>query len=107
MPLSRRTVLALALLASPANAVSPEAQKLCARHGMFAEEVMKSRQSGVPLSAMLSTVDAESTVAEAARQIILTAFETRRYFSPDMQQRAVEEHREKYELICFKRFSKR
>ena len=103
----KRTLLALAFLAAPAHAVSAEAQKACSSVGSLAEAIMKGRQSGVPLSAMLSKVDSSDPAAEAARQIIITAFDVPRFSTPSMQQRAVEDRRDLAEKQCFKAFAKR
>ena len=109
------TIIAL-LFASVLMPISVSANKSdCGDLGSLAENIMKLRQHGVPMSTMLDLpakfdeveVDAEVDEAEIEKvrklmtDFIYTAFEEARYISEDDQNDAIIRFREKYEVECF------
>lgn len=100
--LIRKLALAALMLApAPALAATPEQELHCTSLGILAETVMRGRQAGVPMSAMLQQIEGSDETVAATRALILEAYSTPRYSSQAMQLRAAQEHRVWAEVTCF------
>jgi len=68
-----------------------------------AESFMSSRQSGVPLNEVLETVSAQRQRQEYTqfqREVVLQAFEIPRFNTPSMQQNAIMDFRNEWDVYC-------
>lgn len=89
----------LGLMVSPALAQNSETIAHCETYGGLASEIMKHRQNGVAMSAILAVLGDEETQEKA---MVREAFEQPRFHSPSGKKRAIEDYRASIELRCFK-----
>lgn len=89
----------LGLMASPALAQNSETIALCETYGGLAAEIMKHRQNGVAMSAILGVLSDDQTQEKA---MVREAFEQPRFHSPSGKKRAIEDYRASIEVRCFK-----
>lgn len=75
----------------------------CEQFGELAESIMKSRQTGVPLSSLMNVIKdtPETDGNEIFRNMIVMAYDEPRYSSDNMQRRAIEDYRNLWELGCY------
>lgn len=95
-------ILSLVIAISSPTLVSAEAIT-CEQFGELAESIMKSRQTGVPLSSLMNVIKdtPEANDNEIFRNMIVMAYDNPRYSSDNMQRRAIEDYRNFWELGCY------
>lgn len=95
------TVLALAM---PGHA-APPGDMPCSAFGNLADTIMRKRQDGATLEAMLTIVRPEdSHAALLVRDIVLAAYARPRYRTEDYKARAVLDFRNDVQLECIRSF---
>lgn len=76
----------------------------CSKAAKVAESLMQARQKGVSLQnamdAMISSYP--KTAHKYVRVLVMDAYSSPRYHSEEMQQRAIDEFRDKSHLSCLK-----
>jgi hypothetical protein len=91
--------VSLTLLASP---ITAEEMDCKAWHGL-AETIMGARQEGVALPKMMETANSGvPAVDEAAKKLLLMAYEQPHYSTPENQKRAIEDFANQVSLECYK-----
>lgn len=96
------------LLATVVITAAPAAAKVdnrvCPQIGQLAKVIMESRQIGVPMSEMMTTMieSGEKRVDELMEQMIKEAYRRPRYHSEVNQQRAAEDFQNELESMCYK-----
>ncbi|MFG5862698.1 hypothetical protein [Metapseudomonas sp. CR1201] len=79
------------------------ADDLCNKTAQVAREVMKARQSGVPIDVMLGAAEKQKNGFDLlTRQLVINAYEVERRYSPPSQDREVVEFGNQAYLICAK-----
>lgn len=78
--------------------------ELCKKLNLLAEEIMKSRQMGVPMAAMMEAAASGNITVlnKLQKNFIIEAYDSPKYDSPEMQQNAITEFGNKQYLICIK-----
>lgn len=86
------------LIAFCVNALADEnVDALCASMGLSASIIMEARQRDVPMSTLLTAISSESP----RRNVIMMAYQTPAYRTPEMQRQAIAAFRNRIELICY------
>jgi hypothetical protein len=88
---------ALALMSAPALAKESPANN-CKLLGDVAGKIMSLRQDGVTPSQLMDALSSDKF-----DQLILVAFNTPRYSSPDFKTTAVEDFRSEIEVECYRK----
>lgn len=79
------------------------ADDLCSSVAKAARQAMKARQEGVPIDQMMEQAEKfDGDTRELAKQMVLTAYERDRRFSPSMQEREVVEFGNEMYMHCTK-----
>ena len=78
-------------------------QRLCTNLGGLADAIMEYRQEGLPISAAMAALDADNPVDQAARGLILIAYDTPRFSGEEFQMRARANFRNEVELACYQK----
>ncbi len=94
-------VLITTLISMPVQA--EDWKSICGSYAQLAVTIMDGRQSGVPMSALMSAL-ADPSIKEQAENIIISAYEVPRYRTKEMHKRAGEEFRDEVYLDCAKGF---
>lgn len=76
--------------------------KLCKSLSEMAGSIMKGRQGGVEMAAMMEVKQEDADVTQAARKIVVQAFEQPRYATKPMQEKAVVDFKNDQFLSCVK-----
>lgn len=76
-------------------------RKLCDQTSSTAEIVMRKRQAGVSMKKMME-VTANEPPGSIGEALVITAYESPRYYTKEMQERSVEEFRDEAYLRCVK-----
>jgi len=79
---------------------------LCNALGNAAEEVMKGRQTGVPMQSMIGALDMNSPLSKVFLTMITTAYEQPRFSTTKYQQAAIKDFKDSIFLACVKEHSK-
>lgn len=94
------TIASLIALSGNANAQ----KATCSKAAKVAESLMQARQKGVSLQnamdAMISSYP--KTAHKYVRILVMDAYSSPRYHSEEMQQRAIDDFRDKSHLSCLK-----
>ncbi|MGO6724948.1 hypothetical protein ACCS51_28760 [Rhizobium ruizarguesonis] len=95
-------ILAVALLTSATSTKAEE--DLCKVVGEAARAVMTARQRDTDLSAMMETADKQAgPFKDAARQLIIAAYERPAYSTEEIQAKVTAEFVNEILLACYKR----
>jgi hypothetical protein len=76
-------------------------RKLCDLTSSTAETVMRKRQAGVSMTKMME-VTANEPPGSIGESLVITAYDSPRYHTKEMQERSVEDFRDKAYLRCAK-----
>ena len=98
-------VAALVLAAGTAWAAAVDDEtkmKNCASWGSIAEGVMTARHNGTPMQNLMEKMADTPEVNRITRAIIIEAYESPRFTSPEYASRSVENFRDRWYLICIK-----
>jgi hypothetical protein len=99
----RRITAMLILIVSAMPLQAENWREFCGSMGELAATIMENRQSGVSMATMMEAVPGEgNSTSELSETLIISAFETPRYSTDQMQKRAVEEFRDEAYLSCVK-----
>lgn len=79
------------------------AESFCETIGKLAYATMDARQAGVPLMKLLEL----PTATELGKSMAMEAYESPRFHSESMQERAKTEFQTKWELLCVKARAKK
>lgn len=93
--------MALLVMALPGYAIAEEAKgwrELCSETGDLARKIMTARQGGFSMDSMFALVGD----SEMGQDIVISAYETPRYSTAKMQDRAVSEFANQTQLQCIK-----
>jgi hypothetical protein len=101
MTLRALTFAAVLLFAPPATAQT-DRDAFCAAIGALANSIMLARQSGTPLTEAMQIAAHAGGIAGPTRQMVIMAWDQPRYQNPAVQQRAIEDFRDKFVLSCYK-----
>ena len=97
-----RTLIALALITTTSTASALD----CNQFATLAEHVMRSHQSGVPLTSVMSNFE-ENVSSAAARKVLkkmaVLAYEQPRYSTDKFQRKAIAEFRDDFATACYAR----
>ena len=94
----KKIILPLIFLSISSPLQANDWRALCGDISGLASQVMKSRQSGIPMSAMIQATQGDSMM----ENMIISAFETPRYSSEKVKKRTIEDFRDKIYLECIK-----
>lgn len=104
----RHIVFLLALSSSVAVSAAEPATKdmleKCASISKLAEAVMTKRQDGVAMSELMKVASDGPEPDQMLVRMITSAYEQRRYYTPESQKRSVEDFRDQFYLGCMQRF---
>lgn len=78
-----------------------DADQMCLEIGDLAEAIMTNRQLGIAMSRMMGAGPTDDAYAALFREMLVSAFETPRYDSPEFQVRESQDFRAQWELICY------
>jgi hypothetical protein len=76
-------------------------RKLCDLTSETAEIVMRKRQAGVSMKKMME-VTANEALGSIAESLVITAYDSPRYHTKEMQEWSIEEFRDEAYLLCVK-----
>jgi len=96
-----RTLATLTLLAASSQALAID----CAEFSRMAEALMRSHQSGVPMTETIEVFDyiEDEAALKAIKTMIIMAYEKPRYSTEKMQQREIADFRDKFAAACYRR----
>lgn len=95
-----------ACVAQPVVAAPASEKDLCNSIESLARQVMRARQAGVPLSAVLSAGDPDNPAKEMVRSMAMIAYGGPRYSTEEYKQREIDEFANKFAHMCYNRKSK-
>ena len=99
----RATVVAAflsVLVIGPAAAYTPEDE--CKLVGAMARTAMTARQSNLTLSEVMDVYKKTGSIDELSMDILLAAFGSPRFYTDEMQERAIAEFQESFEVSCYR-----
>lgn len=94
-------IVFIVLFAMPFLAMAEDEEKsTCQQFEKMAELIMKSRQAGISMSEVMGV--SKISEIELARKMVIAAYESPRYQTEEMKQRAIEEFKNEAYLQCIK-----
>lgn len=97
-----RLILAV-ILSLPVSVYAGDYIQTCAKLGGVAEKTMIKRQEGFPMQKLMEVV-AVGDLREMMESLIIAAYDSPRYATAGMQQKAVEDFRNDVYLQCVKKY---
>lgn len=94
-------IVSLALALCAPAAAQQSLQDRCTSFGELAAEIMRGRQTGTVMSDAMAPAQTDSAIDNITRALIVQAYEAPRFQSPDNQESAVTDFRNKTELACY------
>jgi hypothetical protein len=91
-------IVATALLAALSAPVSAEKQASCDQIAGIAKSIMVAHQKGVSMATMMGIAKGKDLI----EKMTVDAYESNRYFTKEIQQRKIEDFRDRWYLWCFK-----
>jgi hypothetical protein len=95
-----KTLTLILALAFTTPALAQSAAETCPSLGELAESIMEARQSGASVSDMMAVAEGN----EFVEGLVLTAFESPRYATPEFRIREIENFRNSIEALCYSAF---
>lgn len=105
----RSLIAAAALAALPINASADDAALVCPGLGQMAENIMKFRQRGIPMSKQMEIVNASPSaqIRDMGKLMVVSAYKERQAYSDDAKAGIIQRFRNDSELQCYEVWGKK
>jgi len=82
--------------------------EMCTDMSELAASIMKARQQGASMSLVISaaTKNLDDATSAAIREIVIDAYNAKRWHSESIQKRAIDDYRNKIFLLCINSFDR-
>jgi hypothetical protein len=95
--MKKAIVIAAMMLVMPMVSMAAEKDDPCKVYGGLAEAIMRGHQVGVPMVEMMAI-----STDESIKQMVILAYESPRYQTPEIQRRTIGDFRDSAYLACAK-----
>lgn len=77
-------------------------EEICANVATYAETLMDARHKGVPMQKLIEIAAENVAGAKISRTMIIDAYESPRFTTPEIVRQSVEDFRDRWYLRCIK-----